>query len=304
MRPGWPPLLLSYKSNMPRPVAIPFPSPDMIDTQSFIEVIKADDLRGVQHHAESGAFGERDLDQALFFSAFLGRQHLVRYFLRLGWPFLNKDRALQAAASAGRTRTLIHLQQNGGDPRTHEDFPFHLAITKNHPVTSAYLVLAGADAHGGAERSIRAAYSKGFRNLALDCVGIQPYARAPDQALEWAVRHNKEEFALAAVLAGASANLNDGELALVAARNGNAPLLRLLSHHGADILARGEQVARDTAIRSGSPEVLRAMADLVKMARAKPTILPPSDRMTGIKTVEGTVVFMKGVRLRSRRVTH
>lgn len=229
-------------------------------------------------------FSSEDWTRALVLGALAGRSAMVRKLVSLRADSLDLNRGLEAAASGGNTRILSWLKNQGADLHENRDFPFHLAIGKNRIVTTGYIAIH-CNLSGSIERSIRYAHDKGLQGLAMDMAGLVAQSAHVNNALAWAVRNNRDYVVVAAALAGADTNVNDGELLLRAIRDNRLAVVKALLVHGADLFARGEQVAISAARASGSAEMIAHLQKHATTLKNKPTVLPPTARMTGMTTV-------------------
>lgn len=272
-------------------------NPDVprLDSRSYIAAIRANNLAAARLHTESGRFAEGVLQLAMNLAAYCGHRRLLCYFLDLKHSgrcsFLDPSASLAAAAAAGKVQGIAELRALGADVHCDEDFPYYLALNRDHPVTSFYLQFAGVDP-GANEHALRSAYRRGRRELVFELCALATQAPTPAQGLAWSVRTHKLKVALGALLAGADPAANDSEVLFQAIESGQDELIRLLCEHGADVLARGERILLDTARQSRSGSTLRTVHHFVQQTRRQPTYIPAgTGRTQGLKAIAGSAEF-------------
>lgn len=244
---------------------------------------------------DNAGFSESDLREAFFYASVYANYGMAKYLLNKLEPEVELlDRSLQGAAASGNTRFIRWLESLGADRRADEDLAFGLATFRNRAVTAGYLILKSHGVSGERlEKSLRKAYGKGYRMLALGCARLAMECASLENAMLWALRSGRNDFVLSGLLAGGDPNFNRGEFLLRVIRDGNVPLLRIMVAQGADVLRCPPLVLTLEAKASGNAAMGQEVAKAIERARRLPHLIRANEGVPGrgVKTVAGQVVL-------------
>lgn len=244
---------------------------------------------------DAAGFSESDLRQAFFYASVYANYDMAKYLLAKVEPDIDLlDRSLQGAAASGNTRFIRWLESLGADRRACEDLAFGLSTFRNRAVTSGYLILKSRGvANDRLEKSLRKAYARGYRGLALGCARLVTECTSLEQAMLWSMRVGRNEFVLSGLLAGGDPNFGRGEFLLQAVRSGNVPLLRILVAQGGDVLRCPPLVLTVEAKASGNPAMVKEITAMIARARKVPHLIRANELVPtrGLKTIAGPAAF-------------
>ncbi len=244
---------------------------------------------------DGAGFSDSDLREAFFYASVYANYGMAKYLLNKLEPEVDLlDRALQGAAASGNTRFIRWLESLGADRRAEEDLAFGLATFRNRGVTAGYLILKSRGVSGDRlEKSLRKAYTKGYRVLALGCARLATECVSLERAMLWALRAGRNEFVLSGLLAGGDPNFNRGEFLMRVIRDGNVPLLRVMLAQGADVLRCPPLVLSMEAKASGNAAMSEEVARAIERARQEPHLIRANEDVAirGVKTIGGPVVL-------------
>ena len=244
---------------------------------------------------DGAGFSEDDLREAFFYASVYANYGMAKHLLSKVEPDeALLDRSLQGAAASGNTRYVRWLESLGADRRASEDLAFGLATFRNRVVTSGYLILKNHGVAGDRlEKSLRKAYARGYRQLALGCARLVTECLSLERAMQWALHAGRNEFVLSGLLAGGDPNFNRGEFILHAVRAGNVPLLRVLVAQGGDVLRCQPLVLTIEAKASGNAGMSQEVARQIARARKVPHLIRANEQLPsrGLKTIAGPAAF-------------
>jgi hypothetical protein len=250
----------------------------MLKVRHFIRAIKAQNAKAFDICLNSGQFDDNDLREALVLSAFSGFDTAVETLTErmgrdLGFLTDTLDRAFDIASVKGHAGPQGILEGAGVDPSHEQDFPLYLSAVNNQGISAAYLVLHGAD-DDNLEYAMKSAFKRGHRQLATECMFLRQNMATPDAALRWAVKRNHQQFAEAAIQAGANPNQGNGTLLLETTQDGKLQMLLLLVKHGGDVLASGVDVFFEAVKRCKDAATYQVAKVLYDTAKTRDILLP------------------------------
>ncbi len=254
----------------------------MLSPKHFIRTINMKNEKAFNICLNSNYFREKDFKEALVYCTFTGWLEGARKLLsRIDYdkPYLENEipRMTNLSSTSGKMYLLNLLENFGANPLQQEDFPFHLSCTNGHADTSAYIILKGAD-QKNIERSIKKAYDRGFKELAMSCLFLKMNMKTQNDALEWAIKKNNNKFIEASLIAGANPNLKDGDLIFKCIYENKIEALNLLVKFGGDVLIRGDRVFFESAKNTKDKLLIENCYSLFLKAKKEPTIILKNEK--------------------------